>query len=134
MSSITIVKKYSIKHLSKGLNITVTNEHVKKGEIEDREQKIISQVDPESRIEVLHEGLKSRHVQLIALGGCIGTGMFVGSGSILANDAKGIRYWNNLRAFVEHLTGGSTGKILGVIVFLIILTLTNGCLLLFQCL
>ncbi|ODV59066.1 uncharacterized protein ASCRUDRAFT_77464 [Ascoidea rubescens DSM 1968] len=29
-------------------------------------------------------GLKSRHVQLIALGGCIGTGLFVGSGSALA--------------------------------------------------
>ncbi|KAF5097524.1 hypothetical protein D0Z00_002356 [Geotrichum galactomycetum] len=30
-------------------------------------------------------GLKSRHVQLIALGGCIGTGLFVGSGAILSN-------------------------------------------------
>uniref|UniRef100_A0A060T9M7 ARAD1B00352p n=1 Tax=Blastobotrys adeninivorans TaxID=409370 RepID=A0A060T9M7_BLAAD len=30
-------------------------------------------------------GLKSRHVQLIALGGCIGTGLFVGSGTILSN-------------------------------------------------
>ena len=29
-------------------------------------------------------GLKSRHVQLIALGGCIGTGLFVGSGSTLS--------------------------------------------------
>lgn len=26
-----------------------------------------------------HRGLKSRHVQLIALGGCIGTGLFVGT-------------------------------------------------------
>ena len=32
-----------------------------------------------------HRGLKSRHVQLIALGGCIGTGLFVGSGAILHN-------------------------------------------------
>ncbi|KAL7271633.1 hypothetical protein RUND412_005597 [Rhizina undulata] len=31
-----------------------------------------------------HRGLKSRHIQLIALAGCIGTGLFVGSGSILA--------------------------------------------------
>lgn len=29
--------------------------------------------------------LKSRHVQLIALGGCIGTGLFVGSGAMLSN-------------------------------------------------
>lgn len=31
-----------------------------------------------------HRGLKSRHMQLIALGGAIGTGLFVGSGSGLA--------------------------------------------------
>lgn len=29
-------------------------------------------------------GLKSRHIQLIALGGCIGTGFFVGTGSTLS--------------------------------------------------
>ncbi|CAN6669970.1 proline-specific permease [Trichomonascus vanleenenianus] len=33
----------------------------------------------------LHRGLKSRHIQLIALGGCIGTGLFVGSGTMLAS-------------------------------------------------
>ncbi|ODQ80795.1 hypothetical protein BABINDRAFT_180027 [Babjeviella inositovora NRRL Y-12698] len=32
----------------------------------------------------IRRGLKSRHVQLIALGGCIGTGLFVGSGSALS--------------------------------------------------
>ncbi|KAF2647645.1 hypothetical protein K491DRAFT_723254 [Lophiostoma macrostomum CBS 122681] len=31
-----------------------------------------------------HRGLKSRHIQFLALGGAIGTGLFVGSGSILA--------------------------------------------------
>ncbi|PSK59176.1 Proline-specific permease [Elsinoe australis] len=31
-----------------------------------------------------HRGLKSRHIQLIALGGAIGTGLFVGSGATLA--------------------------------------------------
>ncbi|CCE64488.1 hypothetical protein TPHA_0H02850 [Tetrapisispora phaffii CBS 4417] len=31
----------------------------------------------------LKQGLKSRHVQLIALGGCIGTGLFVGTSSTL---------------------------------------------------
>lgn len=36
-----------------------------------------------------HRGLKSRHVQLIALGGCIGTGLFVGSGTILARSGPG---------------------------------------------
>ncbi|KAM7188440.1 Amino acid permease/ SLC12A domain containing protein [Naviculisporaceae sp. PSN 640] len=31
----------------------------------------------------LHRGLKSRHIQFLALGGAIGTGLFVGSGAIL---------------------------------------------------
>ena len=29
-------------------------------------------------------GLKSRHIQLIALGGCIGTGLFIGTGATLS--------------------------------------------------
>lgn len=33
----------------------------------------------------LDRGLKSRHIQFLALGGAIGTGLFVGSGSILAS-------------------------------------------------
>ncbi|EEY22799.1 hypothetical protein ACHAQF_003938 [Verticillium nonalfalfae] len=32
----------------------------------------------------LHRGLKSRHIQFLALGGAIGTGLFVGSGAILS--------------------------------------------------
>lgn len=32
----------------------------------------------------MHRGLKLRHIQMIALGGCIGTGLFVGSGSALS--------------------------------------------------
>lgn len=34
-------------------------------------------------------GLKSRHAQLIALGGTIGTGLFVGSGRTLAKGGPG---------------------------------------------
>ena len=32
----------------------------------------------------LERGLKSRHIQFLALGGAIGTGLFVGSGAILS--------------------------------------------------
>ena len=36
------------------------------------------------RYGVTKRGLKSRHIQLIALGGAIGTGLFVGSGATLS--------------------------------------------------
>ncbi|KAL5615589.1 hypothetical protein BROUX41_005628 [Berkeleyomyces rouxiae] len=42
--------------------------------------------DPEGDMTVdtqLQRGLKSRHIQFLALGGAIGTGLFIGSGSIL---------------------------------------------------
>lgn len=34
-------------------------------------------------------GLRSRHVQFLALGGCIGTGLFVGSGQTLSTVGPG---------------------------------------------
>lgn len=44
--------------------------------------------------EIIHNsdtkrGLSSRHIQFLALGGCIGTGLFVGSGSALATVGPG---------------------------------------------
>lgn len=32
----------------------------------------------------IKRGLRSRHIQMIALGGCVGTGLFVGTGATLA--------------------------------------------------
>lgn len=36
-----------------------------------------------------HRGLSSRHIQFLALGGCIGTGLFVGSGQSLSTVGPG---------------------------------------------
>jgi hypothetical protein len=38
-----------------------------------------------------HRGLNSRHIQFLALGGCIGTGLFVGSGQSLSTVGPGKR-------------------------------------------
>ena len=38
----------------------------------------------ESKFGHTRRALKSRHIQLIALGGCIGTGLFVGTGATLS--------------------------------------------------
>ncbi|PNY28313.1 Proline-specific permease [Tolypocladium capitatum] len=44
-----------------------------------------SEVNLAEQHDQLERGLKSRHIQFLALGGAIGTGLFVGSGSILAS-------------------------------------------------
>ena len=41
-------------------------------------------IEPKQHTSKTHRGLKSRHVQLIALGGSIGTGLFVGTGTTLS--------------------------------------------------
>lgn len=40
-------------------------------------------MDSQQHGEQLKRGLKNRHIQLIALGGAIGTGLFTGSASVI---------------------------------------------------
>ncbi|KAF2658263.1 hypothetical protein K491DRAFT_676514 [Lophiostoma macrostomum CBS 122681] len=60
------------RHSSSGRRGSAVNPEVLAGEIFDE------------RYERTQRGLKSRHAQMIALGGTIGTGLFVGSGQTLA--------------------------------------------------
>jgi len=46
---------------------------------------VIGGLDDRSPDGVVHRKLKARHVQMIAIGGTIGTGLFVGSGAALSN-------------------------------------------------
>ncbi|CAI6341554.1 unnamed protein product [Periconia digitata] len=63
---------YGDEKVSTGHRRSSVNAEVLQGEIFDE------------RYETTHRGLKSRHAQMIALGGTIGTGLFVGSGQTLA--------------------------------------------------
>lgn len=47
-------------------------------------------MDSQQHGEQLKRGLKNRHIQLIALGGAIGTGLFLGSASVIQSAGPGI--------------------------------------------
>ncbi|PNS14914.1 Proline-specific permease [Sphaceloma murrayae] len=57
----------------------------------------------------LHRGLKARHITMIAIGGAIGTGLIIGTGSALANSGPG-------SLFIGYL-------LLGFVVFLVMAAL-----------
>lgn len=57
------------------------------GEVVERRHVIRAKIESglyDERYEVTKRGLKSRHLQMMALGGTIGTGLFVGSGQALS--------------------------------------------------
>ncbi|CCE87337.1 Piso0_005886 [Millerozyma farinosa CBS 7064] len=65
------------------VNLSITNSRIINV---DEKGRAIDSMESEGLFNgrTLERGLKSRHVQLIALGGCIGTGLFVGTGSALS--------------------------------------------------
>lgn len=53
--------------------------------------------------EQLKRGLKNRHIQLIALGGAIGTGLFLGSASVIQSAGPGIILGYAIAGFIAFL-------------------------------
>lgn len=57
-------------------------------------------MDSQQHGEQLKRGLKNRHIQLIALGGAIGTGLFLGSASVIQSAGPGIILAMRLQALL----------------------------------
>jgi len=60
--------------------------------------------------ETLHRGLKNRHIQLIALGGAVGTGLFLGSASVIKSAGPGVILGYAIAGFIAFLIMRQLGE------------------------
>jgi L-asparagine permease len=67
-------------------------------------------MDLQQQGEELKRGLKNRHIQLIALGGAIGTGLFLGSASVIQSAGPGIILGYAIAGFIAFLIMRQLGE------------------------
>ena len=60
----------------------------------------------------LHRGLGRRHIEMIAIGGCIGTGLFMGSGKTISLTGPRIILIYALTGFILHFVMRAMGELL----------------------
>ncbi|MEI2627190.1 aromatic amino acid transporter AroP [Erwinia aphidicola] len=60
--------------------------------------------------ETLRRGLKNRHIQLIALGGAVGTGLFLGSASVIQSAGPGVILGYAIAGFIAFLIMRQLGE------------------------
>ncbi|PLR24538.1 aromatic amino acid transporter AroP [Pantoea endophytica] len=60
--------------------------------------------------DTLHRGLKNRHIQLIALGGAVGTGLFLGSASVIQSAGPAVILGYAIAGFIAFLIMRQLGE------------------------
>lgn len=73
---------------------------------------MISEVVSEPQTSEMHRGLKNRHLQLIAIGGAIGTGLFLGSGKLISVSGPSIIFVYMVIGFFVFIIMRSLGELL----------------------
>ncbi|MTD29011.1 amino acid permease [Erwinia sorbitola] len=68
--------------------------------------------DQENATQNLHRGLSSRHIQLISLGGAIGTGLFMGAGKTIAVSGTSILITYVVVGFFMYMVMRAMGELL----------------------
>ncbi|PLV58888.1 amino acid transporter [Erwinia sp. B116] len=68
--------------------------------------------DPTDAQQELHRGLSSRHIQLISLGGAIGTGLFMGAGKTIAVSGTSILITYVVVGFFMYMVMRAMGEVL----------------------
>lgn len=67
-------------------------------------------MDDQQHGDELKRGLKNRHIQLIALGGAVGTGLFLGSASVIQSAGPGIILGYAIAGFIAFLIMRQLGE------------------------
>lgn len=67
-------------------------------------------MEGQQQSDMLKRGLKNRHIQLIALGGAIGTGLFLGSASVIQSAGPGIILGYAIAGFIAFLIMRQLGE------------------------
>lgn len=67
-------------------------------------------MDDQQHGDALKRGLKNRHIQLIALGGAVGTGLFLGSASVIQSAGPGIILGYAIAGFIAFLIMRQLGE------------------------
>jgi amino acid transporter, AAT family len=86
--------------------------------VDIRKGRVREEMQPSAQ-EELHRGLKDRHVQMIAIGGTIGVGLFLGSATAIQRAGPGL--------VVSYAMGG-------LVMFLIMRAPLGSCFFINQCL
>lgn len=86
LGGINITRRKILREPISSLGLVISTSRIV--EVDEKSGQVVDEISSDNgeshaKPATLERGLKSRHAQLIAIGGAVGTGLFVGSGAVL---------------------------------------------------